>query len=267
MKNDQNEFRLRWWKYGSQPDQPIRDVNPTVNSGGLFRTQSIPKPVSIPTNGRRPTSTIPIPISIKSQSVRNELKTGPTSVPETPLPSFPTSTTEQFTATPRRTYSRETNPTSFPKTDTTSVPDTALPTFSIPISKPVNKPDLRTDPTTVPKTQLPSSVPKFSRPGTKTSYTTDSQLPDQTIHPTTVPKTELPTFTKPESTRRSTRRPVTRSSVRTTTTTTTTTTKPRKVKIAFQIPLKSEKYDCNIFGLACKYRKQYEKLLQDAQGN
>ena len=99
---------MAWWKYGSQPDQPIRDVNPTVNSGGLFRTQSNPKPVFKTSNGRRPTSTITIPISFKSQSVRNEyvmLQTGSTSVPLTPLPSISTSTTEQFKATPQRTHS------------------------------------------------------------------------------------------------------------------------------------------------------------------
>ena len=77
---------MAWWKYGSQPDQPFRDVNPTVNSGGFSRTQSTPKPVYIPTNGRRPTSTAPISASNVSQSVRNELKTGPVSVSEIPLP-------------------------------------------------------------------------------------------------------------------------------------------------------------------------------------
>jgi len=263
--NYRNEFRLAWWKYGSQPDQPIRDVNPTVNSGGLFRIQPNPKPVFIPTNGRRPTPTIPIPIF--------RAKFESTTVPNTPLPSFPTPTTEQFTATPRRTYPTDKVPTWSSKTDSTTVPVTDLPTFSKPADNPEvsetrymtnsQQPDPTNNPTQIPTTRS-SFVPTFSRPGTKTSYTTDNQLSDQTIHPTTVPETKLPTFTRRESTRRSTRRPVTTSSVRTTTT---TTTRPKKVKIPFEKSLKSEKYDCNIFGFDCKYRKQYKKLLQDAQGN
>ena len=92
---------------------------------------------------------------------------------------------------------------------------------------------LKPDPTRIPQTSLPINLR------------------------TTVSKVQLPTFTRPESSRRSTRRPVTTSSFRTTT----TTTRLKIVKIAFQIPLKCEKYDCNIYGFGCKYRKQYKKLL------
>ena len=34
----------------------------------------------------------------------------------------------------------------------------------------------------------------------------------------------------------------------------------------FSASLKSEKYDCNIFGYDCEYRKSYTKLLRNAQG-
>ena len=177
------EFRLAWWKYGSQPSQPIRDVNPTVISGGLYRTQPDPVPVYIPTNRKRPTSTLPIPISI-SQPVRNRpllartARPDPTSVPVTPLPTF-TITTEQFTATPQRTYS----------------PD-SIPTF-------------QPDPTTVPITPLPT----FSKPRTSTSYTTNPDpTNDPTNNPTTVPLTSLPTYTSPEPIR-STRKTTTTTSV------------------------------------------------------
>ena len=119
--------------------------------------------------------------------------------------------------------------------------------------------DLRTDPTTVPKTQLPSSVPMFSKPGTMTSYITNDN-PDTTNDPTTELKTPLLTITRPESTYRSTGRPITTSSV-------TTTTKSKLLnRFYFSTSLKTEKYDCDIFGYSCKW-KQYIKLLEDVQEN
>ena len=213
----QTEFRLAWWKYGSQPD-----LNPNTNSGGLYRNQYV-------------YTAQPTPVPIPTQPVRNLFRTVDyqiTSVPDTPLPSFPTSTTEQFTATRQRTYPSYQIPTSIPKTDSTSVPKTPLPTFS--------------------------------RPRTSTSYTTNPDpTNDPTNNPTTVPKTPLPTFPRTESTRRSTRRPVTTSSVRT------TTTRRKELKrFQYITPLESKKYDCKWFGkYDCKYKKQYIKLLQDVQGN
>ena len=264
---------MAWWKYGSQPSQPIRDVNPTVISGGLYRTQPDPVPVYIPTNRKRPTSTLPIPISI-SQPVRNRpllartARPEQTSVPVTPLPTF-TITTEQFTATPQRTYSPDSIPTFQP--DPTTVPITPLPTFSN--SRTVtsymtnNNPDPTNNPTDNPTTVPKTSLPTVSKPRTVTPYMTND-YPDPTNsptdNPTTVPITPLPTFTesRPESTRRSTRRPVTTSSVRT------TTTRRKEMKpFSFQIPLKSEKYGCKWIWETCKYTKPYIKLLQDVQGN
>ena len=94
---------------------------------------------------------------------------------------------------------------------------------------------LQPDPTTIPQTSLPIKLR------------------------TTVPKTPLPTFTRPESIRRSTRRLVTTTSVK-------TTTKPKDLeRNYYRIPLDTA-YDCNIFGY-CKYKKTYFKLLQDVQGN
>ena len=145
---------MAWWKYGSQPEQPIKDLNPTVISGGLYRTQPKPAYTAEPTSVSIPT----------------------TSVPVTPLPTF-TITTEQFTATPQRTY-----------------PPDRIPTF-------------QPDPTTVPKTPLPT----FSNSRTLTSYMTN-KYPDPTNtptnNPTTVPLTSLPTYKSPEpirSTRKTTR--------------------------------------------------------------
>ena len=216
---------MAWWKYGSQPDPSIRDLDPTANSGGLFRTYPDPVPVNIPARSQRPTSNLPIPVSIPFQPVRNWPKRAepePTPVPDTPLPTF-TITTEQFEATVQRTYS----------------PD-RIPTFQ---------------PTTVPKTPLPT----FSKPRTVTSYMTYTRL-DPRNNPTSIPKNSLP-FTRQRTTRRSTRRPVTTSSVR-------TTTRPKMLKkFPFSIPLKSEKYDCKVLLWNCKYTKHYVKLLQNAQGN
>ena len=274
---------MAWWKYGSQPSQPIRGVNPTASSGGLFRNNPDPTPVYIPANSQRPTSTLPIPISI-FQPVRNRpllartARPDPTSVPVTPLPTF-TITTEQFTATPQRTYSPDSIPTFQP--DPTTVPNTPLPTFSN--SRTVtsymtnNNPDPTNNPTDNPTTVPRTSLPTISKPRTVTSYMTNN-YPDPTNSPTnnptdnptdsptSVPITPLPTFPITESARRPTRRPVTTSSVRT------TTTRQKELKrFSFSIPLKSEKYDCEWswrhVKKICKYTKPYIKLLQDVQGN
>ena len=255
---------MAWWKYGSQPNQPIRDVNPTANSGGLFRNKPDPVPVYIP-------ATIPIPISI-SQPVRKwsqlarTARPEPTSVPVTPLPTF-TITTEQFTATPQRTYSPDSIPTFQP--DPTTVPKTPLPTFSN--SRTVtsymtnNNPDPTNNPTDNPTTVPKTSLPTVSKPRTVTPYMTND-YPDPTNsptdNPTTVPITPLPTFTesRPESTRRSTRRPVTTSSVRT------TTTRRKELKrVYISTPLQSEK-KCNFWRTKCDYTKPYVKLFPQKGG-
>ena len=261
-----NEFSLAWWKYGPQPSQPIRDLNPNVNSGGLYRAQLVyiadPTPVPIPTRS-----------TVRHWPRISEPE--PTPVPETPLPTFPTSTTEQFEATVPRTYPPDRIPTF--QSNPTTVPKTPLPTFSTVNPRSVtsyltnNYPQptnsQTNNPTTVPK----SSVIPSSKQGIVTSYTTNSENPDSTNDPTSIPKTPLPTFTKPESTRRSTRRstsrPVTTSSVK-------PTTRPKELKqFYYSIPLKSKKYGCNWIGMGCKWKKQYNKLFPklnpkaSAQGN
>ena len=74
------------------------------------------------------------------------------------------------------------------------------------------------------------------------------------------PITPQPAFTRPESTGRSTRRPVTTSSVKT------TTIQKALKRFSYSIPLQSKKYDCNWIGRNCKYTKHYIKLLQDVKG-